>query len=58
MKVLLSLAYLAIFLFTCYGWVMNIVKLFGMATDTITGELVVRIVGIFIAPIGVVAGYL
>ena len=38
------------------GWVLNLVKLFGLSTDDL-GELILRIVGIFLAPIGAVAGY-
>ena len=40
------------------GWVTNIVKLFGSSFDPITGEVVLRAVGIFIAPLGAVMGFL
>lgn len=40
-----------------YGWVMNIVKLVGSDFAQITGVLVVRTVGIFMAPLGIVMGY-
>jgi hypothetical protein len=40
------------------GWVANIVKLFDSGLEPLTGEVVVRIIGVFIAPIGVVMGYL
>lgn len=39
------------------GWVWNIVKLIGMSFDPLTGLLAVRIVGIFIPPLGAVVGY-
>lgn len=39
------------------GWVMNIVELFGMSFSTVTGELVVRIIGVFLFPIGGIAGW-
>lgn len=40
------------------GWVMNIMALYHMSFATITGELVLRCVGIFVAPIGSVMGFL
>jgi hypothetical protein len=39
------------------GWVANIVKLVGMNFDPITGLLIVRAVGIFVAPVGAVLGF-
>lgn len=39
------------------GWVWNIVKLVAM-TDILTGLGIVRIIGIFVAPLGAVLGYL
>lgn len=39
------------------GWIMNIVKVIGLNFDAITGEHVIRIAGIFLAPVGGVAGY-
>lgn len=39
------------------GWVMNIVKLFGIETLQFTGELIIRVVGIFIPFIGAIVGY-
>ena len=39
------------------GWVLNIVKLIGMNLDPITGLLIVRVVGIFVFPVGMVVGY-
>jgi hypothetical protein len=41
-----------------FGWVWNIVKLVGMDLDPITGLLIVRVVGIFLVPLGCVVGYL
>jgi prepilin-type N-terminal cleavage/methylation domain-containing protein len=40
------------------GWIWNIVKLIGMGLDPITGLLIVRAVGIFVFPIGMVVGYI
>ena len=40
------------------GWVANIVKLVGMGIDPITTMLVVRAIGIFVAPLGVVLDFI
>lgn len=39
-----------------YGWINNIVQIFN-ANDLLTGEMVLRIAGIFVAPLGAVLGY-
>jgi hypothetical protein len=39
------------------GWIANIVKLAGMGFDAITGMLVLRVVGVFLAPLGAVLGF-
>lgn len=39
------------------GWVMNIVHLVGLQAFTFNGENIIRIVGIFIAPIGAIMGW-
>lgn len=39
------------------GWVANIVKMVGSDFDPITGLLIARVVGIFLAPLGAVLGY-
>ena len=41
------------------GWVSNIVKIFGLDfSSDVTTEVVLRIVGVVMAPLGVVMGYL
>lgn len=40
------------------GWIANIVKIASSDFAQITGMLVLRIVGIFIAPLGSVLGFL
>jgi hypothetical protein len=40
------------------GWVANIVKLFGSDFDPLTGQIVLRVVGVFVAPLGSIMGYL
>jgi hypothetical protein len=52
------IAGLVIVLLGGYGWVMNIVTLCNSEFEPITGMLVARIVGIFIAPLGIVLGYI
>ena len=48
--------YLLVMFGTVYGCVWNIVKL--VDATTLTGLAVVRAVGIFVAPLGAVLGYL
>ena len=46
-----------VFLVTAaYGWFANIIKLVDMMSDPVTGEMVLRIVGIPFGPLGVVMG--
>lgn len=40
-----------------FGWVWNIVKIIGSCCDPLTGMLVMRIIGVFVAPLGAVLGY-
>ena len=47
----------AIVIATAYGWIHNIVLIAGSYFSHMTGTLVLRIVGIFVAPLGVVMGY-
>ena len=54
----LALFIIALWVLTLGGWVANIVKLVGMDFGAITGLLIVRAIGIFIAPLGAVMGYL
>lgn len=40
------------------GWVANIVKLSSMAAEPLTTMFIMRIIGIFVAPIGSILGFL
>jgi hypothetical protein len=40
------------------GWVANIVKLVGLIGDPVSGELVIRAIGVFFAPLGAILGFL
>jgi hypothetical protein len=48
---------LTVFVAGFIGWVMNIVTIATTFTE-LTGLMIIRIVGIFIAPLGAVLGYL
>jgi hypothetical protein len=39
------------------GWVMNLFELFHMIGEPIGTEFIIRIVGIFVAPIGTIMGF-
>lgn len=54
---IIELLTLLIVLFGGFGWCWNIVKLIGMNIDPITGLLVVRAIGIFVFPVGMIVGY-
>lgn len=57
MKVFLVLVWLFVVFLAGYGWINNIIKLIGMSIDPLTGLLIVRVVGIFIPPVGAIVGY-
>ena len=50
------ITYLAIAGAALYGWVWNIITIFG-ATDMATGELIVRVVGVPFGILGAFLGY-
>jgi hypothetical protein len=52
------LGFIAILIAAAVGWIMNIIKVFWSMGGDIDAELIIRIVGIPIAFIGAVAGYL
>jgi hypothetical protein len=39
------------------GWVWNIVKIVGSDFGQITGLLIIRIIGVFLPPLGAIVGY-
>jgi len=39
------------------GWVMNIMAIVSMGEFTWTGEVVIRCIGVFVFPIGCIAGW-
>lgn len=56
MKELTGVAIIVIFFALIYGWVMNIVALFGLTAASPLGEIIGRIVGVFLAPVGGIIG--
>ena len=57
LKIGFGLFVLVVALLALGGWVANIVKIFGMWGASFTTELIIRLLGVFIAPLGAVAGY-
>ena len=53
-----NLFMLAIYLLCLGGWIANIVKIIGTGFDVFTWMLIARCIGVFIAPLGAVLGYL
>lgn len=51
-----ALFWLSVLVIIGVGYVMNILDLIGMPLDPLTGEAVVRIVGIFVPPLGAFMG--
>lgn len=51
-----AILYLLVIITGIIGWISNIVKLAGCDFSQIGGEIVLRIVGIFVAPLGSVMG--
>lgn len=52
-----ALVYLILLGAIIYGWIANIVIIAHSNFSELTGMLILRIVGIFIGPLGVVLGY-
>jgi hypothetical protein len=52
------LVYLGLLIAGTYGWCSNIVTIFHSNFNDLTGVLVLRVVGIFVAPIGAVLGFI
>ena len=48
---------LAVFVAAIAGWIMNIFSIFNMMASDISAELIIRLVGVVVLPIGIIAGY-
>lgn len=54
----LYVTYAAVAIAALAGWVMNIITIAHSSFDVLTGMLILRIVGIFVGPIGAILGWL
>ena len=54
----LALVFVIVALVGAWGWISNIIKLASMDFGGVTGMLVLRAIGVFVAPLGVVLGFL
>ena len=52
-----GLIVIGVWLFFVIGWIINIVKIIGQFDLAITGLMVVRMIGVFVAPLGGVIGW-
>jgi hypothetical protein len=57
-KIMAFAAAMILFIAFVYGWVLNIVALIKMGGVESLGLMVLRIIGIFVAPLGSVLGWL
>jgi hypothetical protein len=53
----LGFAYIALTAAAAIGWVMNIIAIIGSDFANINGLLVARVIGVIVAPLGAVLGY-
>jgi hypothetical protein len=58
MKKQLALIYLVLIVASVIGWAMNIIAIAHTNFNNVTGMLVLRVIGIFVAPLGAVLGYI
>lgn len=49
-----GIAFFSLWIAVIAGWIMNIVEMFG---DITTNELIIRAIGIFVAPAGALMGW-
>lgn len=54
---LMILLWFALMMASLYGWISNLIKIFGLWNDPVTTELIIRLIGVPVAVIGVFAGY-
>ncbi len=54
----LALVFVIVALVGAWGWISNIIKLASMDFGGVTGMLVLRAIGVFVAPLGAVLGFL
>lgn len=54
----LVLFFIAIWILGIIGWILNIVHIFSKTPIVFDGETIIQIIGIFIAPLGAVLGWI
>lgn len=54
---LFVIGWIMLLLFAAGGWIANIVKIINTGFDVFTGLLIARCIGVFVAPLGAVLGY-
>lgn len=52
-----SIFIIAVGIATAIGWALNVIKFIALIGGEITAELVVRGVGVFVAPLGAILGW-
>lgn len=52
-----AIFYIVLVVAIFYGWIANIVSIAHSDLSTITGMLILRVAGIFVAPLGAILGY-
>jgi hypothetical protein len=57
-NIIFGILYLLILFAGIYGWVNNIITIYESNFNLISGQLILRIVGVFVAPLGAVMGWL
>lgn len=55
---IVTLGVIALWLAGIVGWVMNIITIIQISPLEMTGMLVARVIGVFVAPLGAVLGYI
>ena len=53
-----GMVFVGVWILAVIGWIMNIVKLVGADFATVEGLEVARIIGVAVAPLGAVLGFL
>jgi hypothetical protein len=53
-----AIIWLTIVIALCYGWIANVITIAQSDFSTFTGMLILRIAGIFVAPLGAILGYI
>lgn len=49
--------YISIMLFVIYGYIMNVYSIWNTIDLAITGKFILRVIGVFMFPLGAILGY-